>query len=107
MFVYEDCSFDPDDEDCVETWDIVCDTLELSCLTRVVRESCDDQDINCQVNFLRAFCDKFNPDVCQSAPFQRGLNKENGCLPGNWKCIGFHEMFGGPKGIAECTPWDL
>lgn len=81
-FIYQDCSETPDDEDCVESWDIVCDMLEVTCLTAVVRDSCDETDINCQVNFLRAFCDKFDPDVCQSEPFQRGLNKENGCLPG-------------------------
>jgi len=105
--VYEDCSRTPDDEDCVESWDIKCASIEVSCLTAVVRDSCVDSDIDCQVNFLRAFCARFSPDVCMTEPFQQGLKKRNGCLPGNWKCIGFQEMFGGPKGVTECVPWDL
>jgi len=59
------------------------------------------------VNFLRAFCEKYELAVCRTEAFKRGLKKENGCLPGDWKCVGFQEMFGGPKGVTECKPWDL
>ena len=56
---------------------------------------------------MRAYCDKHEIPECKRSTFQDVLLKKDGCLPGDWKCIGFQEMFGGPKGLIECAPWDL
>ena len=56
---------------------------------------------------MRAYCDKHEIAACKRSTFQDVLLKKDGCLPGDWKCIGFQEMFGGPKGLIECAPWDL
>ena len=73
----------------------------------MLNDSCYVDDADCQINFLRAFCEKYNEQVCKTSIFERALKKVNGCLPGIWKCTGFQEMFGGPQGLNECFPWDL
>ena len=89
--VYEDCSATVGDEDCVESWNIQCPdgSPDVTCLTNVLSDSCYIDDADCQINFLRAFCDKYNEAVCKTSIFERALKKLNGCLPGNWKCTGF------------------
>ena len=75
-------------------------------MIQTVIDSCLE-DTNCEVNFLRAFCEKFDVPECQSETFESALEKENGCLPGKWGCTGFQEMFEGPTDSLECSPWDL
>ena len=105
---YEDCSESPLDEDCVEYWNIGCTSAtDVDCIIQTITDSCISVDMGCQVNFLRAFCEKFELDVCSTNIFKRGLQKQDGCVPGDWKCPGFQEMFGGPVGVTECDPWDL
>ena len=89
--VYEDCSGEQSvDLDCVEYWSISCaESNDLFCLISTLSDSCTDTDMGCQVNFLRAYCDKFDLPICKTSNFERGLQKVNGCLPGQWECIGF------------------
>ena len=86
---YEDCSDSRFDEDCIEYWSIQCVAKDAQCLISSVDDSCADTDYNCQVNFLRAFCEKYDEAICDSSAFKKGLSKVNGCLPGEWQCVGF------------------
>ena len=87
---YEDCSDSPQDEDCVEYWNIGCaGVTDVDCLIQTITDSCISVDMGCQVNFLRAFCEKFELDACSSNIFKKGLQKQDGCVPGDWKCPGF------------------
>lgn len=73
--VYEDCSVESaSDLDCVEYWSISCaESNDLFCLISTFADSCYDTDMDCQVNFLRAYCDKFNLPLCKTDNFERGL----------------------------------
>ena len=79
------------DKDCVEYWEIKCETVaEVSCLISTVDDSCLYNDMRCGVNFLRAFCDKFEDEAwCSTALTKRALNKVGDCVPGDWGCPGF------------------
>lgn len=71
---------------------------------------CDLYDSNCYVGFLRAMCanPKFYDVICDTPDFRQALKKYNGCLPGHRYCIGFQEMFGGPRDDkSPCLPWDF
>ena len=46
--VYEDCSSEPLDQDCVEYWNIECDRFDDNeCLIGVMEATCDEDDIGC------------------------------------------------------------
>ena len=72
--------------------------------------TCDADDLNCYVGFLRAMCasSEFYDFICDTATFRQALKKKDGCLPGVNYCVGFQTMFGGPKdSLNPCLPWDF
>ena len=112
---YEDCDpeAEPLDVDCAETWIFPSDCKELgeyACFKQMTSPpTCTDGDLNCYVGFLRAMCasEEYNDRVCETPIFGEALRKENDCLPGKRWCDGFQKIFGGPKDLLKCHPWDF